>query len=510
MKKKDLIVLDVANNHQGSVKHGLKLIKAHSEVLNKNSIVNAAFKFQFRNLDTFIHKKFKGSTDVKHISRFEETRLSLKDYQILYDEIKNQGYKTMCTAFDEESVESISKMKFDIIKVASCSADDWPLIEEVSKTNIPCIISTGGLLIEDIDKIVSFAEHRRMDLSLMHCVSIYPMHPSYSNLLNIKMLKERYPNVKVGWSTHEDPNDSEIVMMAKSLGAEIFERHIGYKTETVKLNAYSSTPLEIDKWLKSIKLSETILGSYERVIDKQEISSLDELKRGVYLKKEKKSGQLLTNEDIYFAMPKIKNQLSSGKFKEGIKLKQDCDIDSILDTTKIENPIISKTEHLYHYVHKVKAMLNLAKIDLGNEFNVEYSHHFGIQKFGDIGCILIQCINREYCKKILIQLPGQDHPFHYHKLKEETFQVLSGEMNLNIDGREKKLIPGDTSLVLPGTWHKFKTEVGFIAEEISTTHYSHDSVYKDSRINKMKREDRKTIVKHWGRFEIRNKLSDSI
>ena len=91
------------------------MIKAHSEVLNKNSIVNAAFKFQFRNLDTFIHKKFKGSTDVKHISRFEETRLSLKDYQILYDEIKNQGYKTMCTAFDEESVESISKMKFDII-----------------------------------------------------------------------------------------------------------------------------------------------------------------------------------------------------------------------------------------------------------------------------------------------------------------------------------------------------------------------------------------------------------
>ena len=155
-------------------------------------------------------------------------------------------------------------------------------------------------------------------------------------------------------------------------------------------------------------------------------------------------------------------------------------------------------------------MLNLAKIDLGNEFNVEYSHHFGIQKFGEVGCILIQCINREYCKKILIQLPGQDHPFHYHKLKEETFQVLSGEMELNIDGREKKLIPGDTSLVLPGTWHKFKTEVGFIAEEISTTHYSHDSVYKDSKINKMKREERKTVVKHWGRFEIHNKLSNSI
>ena len=117
-------------------------------------------------------------------------------------------------------------------------------------------------------------------------------------------------------------------------------------------------------------------------------------------------------------------------------------------------------------------MLNYAKINLGNEFNVEYSHHYGISKFDKVGCILIECINREYCKKILIQLPGQGHPFHYHKRKEETFQVLWGNMELNIDGRIKTLLPGDTALVLPGTWHKFRTETGFIAEEISTTHYN--------------------------------------
>ena len=79
-------------------------------------------------------------------------------------------------------------------------------------------------------------------------------------------------------------------------------------------------------------------------------------------------------------------------------------------------------------------------------------------------------------------------------------------MDINIDGREKKLYPGDTALVLPGTWHKFKTEHGFIAEEISTTHFDNDSIYKDKGINDMEKKTRKTTVKHWGRFEIQDKL----
>jgi len=55
---------------------------------------------------------------------------------------------------------------------------------------------------------------------------------------------------------------------------------------------------------------------------------------------------------------------------------------------------------------------------------------------------------------------------------------------------------------MPGMWHSFSTVNGCIFEEISTTHFKNDSVYKDPSINNMKLEDRKTIVKNWGRFFI--------
>ena len=48
------------------------------------------------------------------------------------------------TPFDNESLSWIEDLNIDIIKIASCSIDDWPLLRAVSKMNRKCIISTGG------------------------------------------------------------------------------------------------------------------------------------------------------------------------------------------------------------------------------------------------------------------------------------------------------------------------------------------------------------------------------
>jgi quercetin dioxygenase-like cupin family protein len=153
-------------------------------------------------------------------------------------------------------------------------------------------------------------------------------------------------------------------------------------------------------------------------------------------------------------------------------------------------------------VHEVKALLNYAGVTLSSEFQTEYSHHYGAANFRSVGAVLISVINREYCKKVIVQLPGQSHPSHYHKRKEETFLVLWGELDIRVDGRDKTLKPGDTLTVLPGVWHSFSTETGCVFEEISTTHFANDSVYRDEAINRLKSEERKTRVDHWGRFQV--------
>ena len=55
----------------------------------------------------------------------------------------------------------------------------------------------------------------------------------------------------VGWSTHEDPDDISTVRMALAKGATLFERHVGMEDRGHKLNKYSSSPEQVEKWLKS-------------------------------------------------------------------------------------------------------------------------------------------------------------------------------------------------------------------------------------------------------------------
>ena len=42
---KDLIVLEIANNHMGDVEHGINLINHYSKICNKFKHLNFAFKF---------------------------------------------------------------------------------------------------------------------------------------------------------------------------------------------------------------------------------------------------------------------------------------------------------------------------------------------------------------------------------------------------------------------------------------------------------------------------------
>ena len=498
----DLFVLDLANNHQGDVEHGLNVIRSVAEVARRHH-VKAALKFQYRQLDSFIHRHHQDDSDNNHIPRFLSTALTRAQYQALLDEVQNQGLIPMCTPFDEESVKIIVEEGFEILKVASCSSKDFPLLEEVAASGLPVVFSTGGLELRNIDDLSSFFDHRGTDYAIMHCVSIYPTPDEHCQLNQIAELRERYPGKVIGWSTHEDPDDTVPVGLALAKGARMFERHVGLETGEVKLNAYSSTPEQLGHWFQAHEKARILCGGESRpAVPDSERVAIDSLRRGVFANRPLKQGAKIGRDQVYFAMPYLEGQLESGEWKDGVTAATDIAADAALLLDQVVLPEGSDTHGIKAAVHEVKALLNQARIPLNSEFKVEYSHHYGIPRFREVGAVIIECVNREYCKKLIVQLPGQQHPSHYHALKEETFQVLSGTLNAVVEGREYILRPGETILVMPGVWHGFGTETGVVFEEISTTHHNGDSYYKDQAINRMKRSERKTVVDHWGRFQL--------
>ena len=492
----NFFILDLANNHQGDLAHGKTIISELGRVV-QDAEVRAAIKFQFRDLDSFIHPDHQTGSSAPHIPRFLGTRLSIEEYEHLFTAVKDEGMFTMCTPFDEVSVEAVVRMGFDLIKVASCSVTDWPLLEQVATAGKPVVISTGGCPISMIDQVVHLMSRHGVHFALEHCVSIYPTPTDQLQLNQIQLLRNRYPELSIGWSTHEDPNDTTTVQLAYAKGATLFERHVGIPTEEYKLNAYSSSPDQIRQWLDAFAAAQRRCGAIHRgPATEQERYSLRTLARGVFAARDISQGETIRREDIFFAIPAPEDGLLVSEYREDLIANS-----AIAENNPIPKALEKSVSSDQHFIDQIilqlRGMLHTARLKLSGSSTIELSHHYGLRRFREFGAIIIDVINREYCKKIIVQLPRQKHPYHFHKRKEETFQVLSGSLEVEKDGSPITLNAGDTFLVEPNAWHKFSSFQGVIFEEVSTTHFNNDSFYEDPDINAMPRSERKTIIENW-------------
>lgn len=492
-----LVIFEMANNHMGDPAHGELVIRAFGNVAREFAgNFQFAFKLQYRDLDTFIHPSFKGRSDVKYVKRFSETRLTDDQFQALIAIMRKEGFKVICTPFDEVSVGKIEAHGIDTIKIASCSFTDWPLLERVVKTDKPVIASTAGASLDEIDNFVAFFQHRKKDITVLHCVGEYPTPPEKFSIGQIALLKARYAGVKIGFSSHEPPDNVDAVKMALALGAEVLEKHVGVATEKYPLNAYSCSPEQIREWLAAAKLALAMLGSSERYTpSEEERKGLLSLKRGVFALKDIPEGQVLRSADVVFAFPPVPGQLTANEWSKYIRY-------TALEPIKADGPVMTSQVQPFHVREKVlsavkavKELLKAGNIVVPGRSGLEISHHYGMEHFAKFGLVMVTVVNREYCKKLLILLPGQNHPEQYHNKKEETFVILHGEMLLKLDGMESIARPGDVVTVERGVRHEFSTTTGVVFEEISSTHIIDDSFYTDPKI--AANTERKTFLTYW-------------
>ena len=336
----DLFVLEMANNHLGSVERGLKIIAEFSQVVRFNNI-RATIKLQLRDVDTFIHKDFRNRSDLRYVKKTLDTRLTEDEFAVLVREVRRAGFLATATPFDERSVDFCVELGVPFIKIASSDLNDWMLIEKIAKTKKPVIVSTGGSSTKDLDDIVTFFANRGIPLAINHCVSLYPSEDSELELNQIDYLRNRYPSNTIGFSTHEYSNWSNSILIAYAKGARTFERHIDINSDGVKVSPYCSLPHQTDEWFKAFHKAKEMCGApgtQKRNPPKREIEYLDALVRGVYARNDLPEGHALTDDDVYLAIPLQKGQLSCRELMRGEILLKAVKKDVPIKIDDIESP----------------------------------------------------------------------------------------------------------------------------------------------------------------------------
>jgi N-acetylneuraminate synthase len=320
----NLFVLELANNHWGRLERGLKIVSDFAEVVVRNN-VNAAIKLQFRDVPSFIHGGHRDREDVRYIKKVGATELSWAEQKIMVDAVREAGMVTMVTPFDEVSVDKAVEFGVEILKIASSDIRDRVLLEKIARAGKPVIASSGGSNLEDVDRLVSFFGEKNIPFALNHCVSIYPSQDHELELNQIDFLRNRFPGLLIGYSTHEMTDWSSSVMMAYAKGARTFERHIDIEADGIPVSPYCTLPHQADIWFKAFSKAVEMCGASgdtKRVPPEKEVKYLNELVRGVYVARDLPAGHVLTPDDVFLAVPLLHGQVSVREFTGGEVLRR--------------------------------------------------------------------------------------------------------------------------------------------------------------------------------------------
>ena len=171
---------------------------------------------------------------------------------------------------------------------------------------------------------------------------------------------------------------------------------------------YSAGPEDLKLWLECLERAVISTGKrFEKVENaKDEVNSLRDLQRAMFVRKPMPAGVRLTSDDVYFAIPYAKGGYVANDFSKysNFITTQPIEKDGAVNSDNCETQDLRKD--ILSAVDKISDYVRQTNIVIPDGCPLEVSHHYGIEKFYDSGLAMATVVNEEYCKKILIMLPG--------------------------------------------------------------------------------------------------------
>lgn len=319
-KNKTFIIAEIGNNHEGNFKTAKKLI-----TLAAKTGVDAV-KFQ-----TFNTEEFVNSNEKKRFKRLKKFQLTEKEFTELSRFAKKKKLKFISTPLDIKSAKYLNKI-VDCFKISSGDNNYIQLIKQVLTFKKHTIISTGLLSFKEIKQLISFVKKNKFPLSklsLLHCVSAYPVSTEEANLSSISFLKKNL-NISIGYSDHT--SGVEASMIAASLGADIIEKHftLDKNFSNFRDHKLSADPKEMSRLVYLIRKIEKMLGEFDKKVSKTEVVNKKTTRRSIYARFDLKKKEIITYNKIKIVRPE--NSLSPIMLSKIIGKK-------LLKNIKKNNPI---------------------------------------------------------------------------------------------------------------------------------------------------------------------------
>lgn len=219
------VIAEIGVNHNGDMGIARKLVEAAAGAgadaakfqtfRTANLVTRTAEKAQYQQAST---------GDGSQAEMLAALELSADDFAELRDLCESLGMDFLSTAFDEESLDDVLRLRPKAIKWPSGEIDNHPFLQKAGAAGLPVILSTGMADLKEVAAAVSVLRKEGCaDICILQCVSNYPAPIEEQNLRTIPAMSREF-GVPAGFSDHTEGSLAAIA--ARGLGMAVLEKHI--------------------------------------------------------------------------------------------------------------------------------------------------------------------------------------------------------------------------------------------------------------------------------------------
>ncbi len=297
------VIAEIGHNHQGDIEKCKALFRAARDCGadavklqkrdNRSLYTAAMFNKPYENENSF------GATYGEHREFLEFGR---DEYLELQRYARELGVSFFATAFDIPSASFLAELEMPCYKIASADLKNIPLLRHIAQIGKPMIVSTGGALMEDIQRAYDAVMPINPQLAFLHCTATYPTQPEEMNLRVITTLRERFPETVIGLSDHY--NGIAMSVAAYVLGARIIEKHLTLNhTWKGTDHALSLEPIGMSKMIRDLRRTRVALGDGVKRILPGEQGPIQKMGKMIVAARDLPAGHVLTARDLAFKSP---------------------------------------------------------------------------------------------------------------------------------------------------------------------------------------------------------------
>lgn len=296
------IIAEIAQAHDGS----LGILHSYIDALAQAGVDVVKFQTHIAEAESSAHEPFRVNFSYEDATRYdywERMGFTEEQWTGIKAHCDEAGVEFMSSCFSQAAVDMMERVGMARYKIGSGEVTNFLLLEKIARTGKPIILSSGMSSLAELDAAVEFLRPFGNDLSVLQCTTAYPTPVERVGLNVLQVLRERYPDLKVGLSEHTALVETGIA--AAALGADILEFHAVFDRRMFGPDAKSSLTIdEVTQLVSAVRNVTTMLAHPVDKTDNRQYQNLKAIfEKSLAVSRDLPAGHTLTFDDLEAKKP---------------------------------------------------------------------------------------------------------------------------------------------------------------------------------------------------------------